>query len=214
MKPSLITLIIVIFSLRACAQKQEKATPEIDVGENCEGCEAVFESPVPFNELNWIDTLPGFDEPGQKLAISGSVFKLDGKTPAAGIVLYVYHTNQKGIYPNKGDENGWGKRHGYLRGWIKTNNSGQYKFYTLIPASYPNSNNPKHIHITIKEPGKNAYWIDDFLFGEDPLLSRELRNKNNFRGGNGILSTSHQKGIMIARRDIILGENIPGYPKE
>ena len=73
MKPSLITLIIVIFSLRACAQKQEKATPEIDVGENCEGCEAVFESPVPFNELNWIDTLPGFDEPGQKLAISGSI---------------------------------------------------------------------------------------------------------------------------------------------
>lgn len=214
MRTPLIFLITVMLSLGACAQKQEKVTPEIEVGGNCEGCEAIFESPVPFNELNWIDTLPGFDEPGQKLEVSGSVFKPDGKTPAADIVLYVYHTDQNGIYPNKGDENGWGKRHGYLRGWIKTNKSGQYKFYTLIPASYPNSNNPKHIHITIKEPGKNAYWIDDFLFRDDPLLTRELRNKHKFRGGNGILRTSNQNGIMIARRDIILGENIPGYPKE
>ena len=97
---------------------------------------------------------------------------------------------------------------------IKTNKTGQYKFYTLIPASYPKSNNPKHIHITIKEPGKSEYWIDDFLFADDALLTRELRNKNKFRGGNGILRTSNQNGIMIARRDIILGENIPGYPKE
>lgn len=214
MRTPLLTILTVMFSLGACAQKQENAIPEIDVGGSCEGCEAIFESPVPFNKLNWIDTLPGFDEPGQKLEVSGSVFKPDGKTPASGIVLYVYHTDQQGIYPIKGDEDGWGKRHGYIRGWIQTNKNGQYKFYTLIPASYPNSNNPKHIHITIKEPGKNAYWIDDFLFGDDPLLTRELRNKHTFRGGNGILRTSNQNGIRTARRDIILGENIPGYPKE
>ena len=48
-----------------------------------------------------------------------------------------------------------GRRHGYIRGWMKTNEKGQYRFYTLKPASYPNSTAVKHIHPTIKEPGKN-----------------------------------------------------------
>ncbi len=78
-----------------------------------------------------------FETVGQR--INDCRFAGDGKTPAAGIVMYVYHTDQKGIYPKKGGETGWAGRHGYIRGWIKTNAQGQYKFYTLVPASYPNS---------------------------------------------------------------------------
>jgi LytS/YehU family sensor histidine kinase len=74
--------------------------------------------------------------------------------PAAGVVLYVYHTNPQGIYPKKGNETGWGKRHGYLRGWLKTNSRGEYKFLTSRPGSYPQSSNPAHIHIFVKEAGK------------------------------------------------------------
>jgi protocatechuate 3,4-dioxygenase beta subunit len=122
-----------------------------NVGGPCEGCEAVHESPVPFAQLSWTDTLPDFDEPGPKLKVSGTVYKWDGKTPAAGVVLYVYHTNQKGVYPKRGDETGWGQRHGYIRGWVKTNDKGQYAFYTLKPAPYPGHSDPAHIHITVKE---------------------------------------------------------------
>ena len=74
------------------------------IGGSCEGCEAVFECPVPFDKLSWIDTLPDFGEPGPKMMISGVIYKADGKTPAKDVVLYIYHTDQEGNYTNKNNE--------------------------------------------------------------------------------------------------------------
>jgi protocatechuate 3,4-dioxygenase beta subunit len=151
------------------SQAQKDGAPvEIKVGGPCEGCEAIYESKVPFDALNEIDTLPDFYEAGPKLVVSGTVYKSDGKTPAPGVVLYVYHTDQTGKYRVTGNETGWGKRHGSIRGWMKTNAQGRYKFYTLRPASYSKEGPPAHIHITIKEPGKTEYWIDDFILMMTP----------------------------------------------
>ena len=107
------------------------------VGGGCEGCEAIYESPVSFEKLSSIGTLPDFNDPGPKIEISGIVYQRDGKTPAKDVVIYIYHTDQKGVYPKRGDEKGWGKRHGYIRGWVKTDKKGIYKFYTQKPAAYP-----------------------------------------------------------------------------
>ena len=137
----------------------------------------MLESPVPFEKLSWIDTLPDFNEPGPKMMISGIIYQADGTTPAKDVVLYIYHTDQDGNYSNKKNEKGWASRHGYIRGWMKTNEKGQYKFYTLLPASYPNSTALKHIHPTIKEPGKNEYYIDEFIFDNDPFLTTERRKQ-------------------------------------
>jgi protocatechuate 3,4-dioxygenase beta subunit len=202
-------------SLTCCSQKsseQKSGKDDIRVGGSCEGCEAVHECPVPFDALNEVDTLPDFNDPGPKIEISGVIYHRDGKTPAKNVVLYVYHTDQKGVYPTKGNEKGWGKRHGYLRGWVKTNEKGQYRFYTLVPASYPNSNNPKHIHPTIKEPGYTEYWIDEFVFDDDPLLPAGERTRSNPRGGGGVLKTYTKDGMLRATRNITLGLNVPGYP--
>jgi protocatechuate 3,4-dioxygenase beta subunit len=207
-------ILISLFSFSACSQiKKTKPDPKHHIGGPCEDCEAVFESPVPFDKLNWIDTLPDFNEPGPKLMISGKIYQADGITPAAGVVLYVYHTDQNGIYGKKGNETGLAKRHGYIRGWIKTNALGQYRFYTLVPASYPNSSNPKHIHPTIKEPDKNEYWIDDFVFNDDPLLPEKYKTRSKPVGGQGVLKTYMENGMLRATRDIILGLNVAGYPK-
>lgn len=152
-------ILVTSISLTACSQNnannRTKQDSKVHVGGSCEGCEAIYESPVPFEQLKNVDTLPDFNERGPKLEISGIIYQNDGKTPAKDVVLYVYHTDQKGVYPTKGDEKGWAKRHGYLRGWVKTDQNGFYKFYTLLPASYPNSKAPKHIHPTIKETDKN-----------------------------------------------------------
>ena len=218
------SIILIIFSAiissSGCSQNNLKQPvnkqpdqKEIKVGARCEGCEAIYESPVSFDQLNEVDTLPDFNEAGPKIELSGIIYQADGKTPAAEVVLYVYHTDQKGIYPTKGNEKGWGKRHGYLRGWIKTNVNGQYKFYTLVPASYPNSSNPKHIHPTIKEPGKTEYWIDEFVFDDDPLLPDKERNRTNPVGGNGVLKTYMKDGMLRATRHITLGLNVADYPK-
>ena len=146
------------------------------------------------------------------MEVSGTIYQRDGKTPASGVILYIYHTNQEGIYPTKGNEIGWDKRHGYIRGWIKTDANGKYKFYTLRPGAYPGRENPEHIHATIKEPNVSSYWIDEYLFDDDPILTKKEREAQQKRGGNGIIKlTKDSKGILIAHRDIILGQNVPGY---
>ena len=206
-------------ALNSCGQNTiQKDTPvsknEKQVGGGCEGCEGIYESPIPFEQLNEVDTLPDFNEPGPKIEISGVIYQADGKTAAPGIVLYIYHTDQKGLYSKKGGEKGWGKRHGYIRGWIKTNEKGEYRFYTLVPASYPNSTNPKHIHPTIKEPGFSEYWIDEFVFDDDPLLPESEKNRAQPVGGNGVLKPIMKDGMLRATRNIILGLNVSDYPKQ
>jgi protocatechuate 3,4-dioxygenase, beta subunit len=187
-----------------------KAQNDKRVGHRCEGCEAVFE--FGNRTLNAVDTLPDFSESGPKLEIRGTIYQRDGKTPAPNVILYVYHTNQKGIYPSRGDEKGWGKRHGYIRGWIKTGSDGKYRFYTLRPGAYPGRENPEHIHPVIKEPGYTAYYIDEYLFDDDPILTKEERNNQHGIGGKGIIKIKRgANGMQIAERDIILGLNVAGY---
>ncbi|WP_347175065.1 intradiol ring-cleavage dioxygenase [Polaribacter uvawellassae] len=179
------------------------------VGGSCEGCEAIYE--YGNQRLISIDTLPDFKHTEPKLKLTGTVFEKDGKTPAENVILYIYQTDRKGIYVTKGNEKGWAKRHGYIRGWIKTDKSGKYTFYTFRPASYPNRAEPEHIHITIKEPNKNEYYIDEFVFNDDPTLTQNKRDDLENRGGSGIVQPIQEDGILTANRDIILGLNIPNY---
>lgn len=183
------------------------------VGGPCEGCEAIYESTVPAEKLQSFVKLPDATWEGKKpLGINGVVYKADGKTPAPGVILYIYHTDEKGHYPKKGSETGWAKRHGYLRGWMRTDDKGAYKFVTLRPAPYPGRTDPAHIHITIKEPGLKEYYIDEFLFDDDPLLTAEKRQKLDNRGGSGILKLIDVGNMFKAERPIYLGRNIPDYP--
>lgn len=179
------------------------------VGGGCEGCEAIHE----FGEKNLTstDTLPGFGSSEPKLKLTGTVFQRDGKTSANDVILYIYHTDRKGLYPKKGNETGWAKRHGYLRGWIKTDQSGRYTFYTFRPVAYPDRSEPEHIHLTVKEPDKNEYYLDDYLFEDDPILTQEKRSLLSNRGGSGIGNPKQENGMLTFRRDIILGLNIPDY---
>ena len=64
----------------------------------------------------------------------------------------------------------------------------------------------------IKEPGKTEYWIDEFVFDDDPLLPDKERNRVSPVGGNGVLKTSLKDGMLHAHRDITLGLNVAGYP--
>lgn len=205
-------VVLLAGSLHSCAQSsQQESKTGKKVGGSCEGCEAIYESPTPFSRLSFRDTLPDYNDQGQKLHLSGVVYQSDGRTPAPGVVLYVYHTDQTGVYPTRGDEKGWAKRHGYIRGWIKTNNKGEYAFYTLRPAAYPGRQAEEHIHVTVKEPDKNDYWIDEYVFADDPLLTQEMRARLQNRGGSGVLQLQRQGNILVARRDIILGKNVPDY---
>jgi protocatechuate 3,4-dioxygenase beta subunit len=214
------SLLIITLSTSLCtrdARKQSdltnpKKSGDTLIGGGCEGCEAVYESTVPHEKLSSTDTLPGFLETGTKLFISGIIYNADEVTPAKDVVMYVYHTDQKGYYTPGKNAAGWEKRHGYMRGWLKTNENGEYAFYTIRPAPYPNATFPAHIHPTIKEPGKNEYYIDDFVFSDDPFVDDNYRKNEPKRGGSGILTLAKGDGeIMYGKRNIILGKNIPNY---
>ena len=95
---------------------------------------------------------------------------------------------------------------------MKSNAEGKYQFETIRPASYPERTAPQHIHPLIKEPKTSLYWIDEYLFEDDALLSAKERSRQEKRGGSGIIQLKKdEKGTWVGHRDIILGMNIPDY---
>jgi len=186
----------------ACAPSQsQELAPNWSNLYDCEGCEAIFEGPA---ELSWKITIAREAEPGERLIVAGRVLKADGVTPAANVIVYFYHTSAEGIYPTRGDEFGWGRRHGYLRGWLKTNEKGHYEITTLRPGGYPSRRDPAHIHLTVKEPGRKEYWIDDIVFDDDPLVTQSYREQARNRGGSGIIRLEKKGTFWHGTKDIVL----------
>jgi protocatechuate 3,4-dioxygenase beta subunit len=164
------------------------------------------------SSVDWKGRIVPPGQPGEPLVIEGIIFKKDGKTPAAGVVLYVYHTNEKGVYAAAPGQTGMVARHGKLRGWVKTGKDGRYQFTTIRPATYPNTTFAAHIHPMIKEEGLQAYYIDEYVFEDDPFVKADYDKAQELRGGSGVIKLKKDAaGVWIGKRDIILGMNIPGY---
>jgi protocatechuate 3,4-dioxygenase beta subunit len=189
------------------------------VGGACECCEGIYEE-LP-DQLTWQTILAGDKERGERLKISGTVYKLGGITPAPGIILYVYHTDAAGYYsgadgnPSRvNSSTPCATRHGHLRGWMKTDSQGRYLFQTIRPAAYPGRDEPAHIHAIVKEPHLNEYYVSDYLFSDDSLLTEQKKQQIRPFGGCGILTLARQRdGSWVGKRDIILGLHITNYPR-
>ncbi|GHG05012.1 hypothetical protein GCM10017161_38090 [Thalassotalea marina] len=176
---------------------------ELVIGGPCQGCENVFVN-MP-KKIKSDSRISPTEEQGEPLKITGNVFTQEGK-PAPNIIVYAYQTDATGKYP-KSDT-----FHGKLRGWAKTDLSGAYSFNSIRPVAYPNGREPQHIHFHVIEPNRGTYYIDDITFSDDPLLSADKKSKTLCRGGCGLSEPKKNKaGVWLVTRDIILGENIPGY---
>jgi protocatechuate 3,4-dioxygenase, beta subunit len=111
-------------------------------------------------------------EPGERLLISGTIYRADGVTPAQNIVLFAYQTDATGYY-NKEDD-AFNPR---LRGWAKTDSEGHYEFRTIKPGAYPHRNTPAHIHVHLYGPGIREHSIEEYRFADDPRLSAKEREE-------------------------------------
>ncbi|TXI34725.1 MAG: intradiol ring-cleavage dioxygenase [Niabella sp.] len=210
----IITIFLFLFlSCNGRVNKQKIEEVSSIVGGGCEGCELMYFG-MP-KEINSLDTSIGWLQHSQKLIVTGKVFHLDGKTPAVGVVIYYWHTDEKGLYASQPDFPKEIKAHGELRGWVKTDELGNYSIYTSRPAAYPNDNIPQHIHLSIKEPQLPNEYFADLYFDDDLLyLSHKKKYGKLDRAGTELLRVVIDGKLQIAEHNIILGLNIPNYPKQ
>jgi len=139
-------------------------------------------------------------EPGEPLLVSGTIYSPDGKQPLPGITLYVYQTDATGRYSTSGGDNRGTRIHGVMR----TDTQGRYEFRTIKPGSYPNTRNPAHIHAYVSGPGYPEYWIDEYLFADDPFVKDDTKEKAKGQGAFSpiVTVTRGRDGILRAVRDI------------
>jgi len=199
--------LLVVFTACSHAKNKSKNVPILE-SSNQDECNWCGTSEAPEN-VTWNTIIPLIGEIGERLIISGIVYMPDGKTPAKDIIVYVYHTNNEGVYPKRGNEKGNGKYHGYLRGWMKTDSKGKYEFETIRPAPYhSHGGEPAHIHYNIQRPEHPEYWITALWFADDPRVTDEYLKgvKRNGGGSNVITLNKDENSVLRGVRNIILGK--------
>lgn len=168
----------------------------------CEGCEAVLEHEGGL--LAPAADLARGAEPGERLELRGRVLTADGEEPAANVIIYAHHTDAQGLYTRGAPHTPGDHRHGHLRGWVRTDADGGYRFRTIKPAPYPTLDGPAHIHLMVGEPGRRPYYIDDVVFDGEMGVDAHYRQRQALRGGTGIVRLQSVTGGLLAVRDIRL----------
>ncbi len=192
MRPLLLFLFVMTSS--ACHAQPPGGLPA------CEWCGA-SEAPA---VLTATMQLAGPDEPGVRLVLTGVVRDARGR-PLPGVLVYAYHTNAAGRYVPVPNPRGNERRHGHLRGWLRTGPDGQYRVETIRPGPYPGRPDPQHVHLTVQAPGADEAWIDEVVFDDDPRVTPAWRARQQGRGGTGLTHpTRDAHGVWHVRRDIHL----------
>jgi protocatechuate 3,4-dioxygenase beta subunit len=152
-------------------------------------------------EPSWKTVIPSGNEPGEPLVITGKVFRPDGKTPAEGMVLWVYHTDRTGYYNAQDDAS-----HPRLNGWMQIPADGKYEFRTIRPGAYPHRSTPAHIHAHVYGPGYSERSIEDYWFKDDPRINEKELKLQAQNGGHPVIVEVKRgsDGVWRGERDITL----------
>jgi protocatechuate 3,4-dioxygenase beta subunit len=181
-------------TINAQVSKDPKYPSTLSGGAPCGSCN-------PPENLSSKTVIPPANEPGEPLIVTGKVFKADGKTPAEGMVLWVYHTDRTGYYNEKDDAS-----HPRLKGWMKIGADGKYEFRTIRPGAYPHRSTPAHIHAHVYGPGFSERSIDDYWFKDDPRINEKELKQQADNGGHPVIVELKRgnDGVWRGERDIVL----------
>ncbi len=124
-------------------------------------------------------TLVAYDEPGEPLQVTGTVYGPDGVTPAAGVEIYAYHTDAEGLYCATDDNTD-----PRLKATVRTGADGRYQLRTIKPAPYPGGGIPAHIHFQLSAGGFPDQRTD-LNFAGEPHLSARAKERSASRGRFG-----------------------------
>jgi len=120
-------------------------------------------------------------EPGEPLRISGRVMQSDGCSPLANAIVDAWHANAQGEYYNVGDDRHDPPGEYRLRGRVRTNAKGEYRFDTIMPGNYSLGTmmRPRHVHFVVTHPDVSKlvtqmYFSGDPNLDHDPLVKDSL----------------------------------------
>lgn len=153
------------------------------------------------NKLTNTDSIPDFASKANPLKITGTVFMSDGVTPAKDVILYINQADEHGNYELKKQND---KRYVHHRAWVKTDGDGHYTFYTFIPGKVKRSNDFTKIHLVINQPNNTDLTGFDFVFDNDPLLTKSCRKRIAKNGIDNILKPEKKETILVATKNIVL----------
>jgi protocatechuate 3,4-dioxygenase beta subunit len=134
----------------------------------------------PPGPLSWQSRIAPPGEPGEPLVVAGQVFDPEGRAPVAGVIVYAYHTDIKGLYTPTGAQ-----RPPRLQGWARTDAQGRYEFRTIRPAPYPGDGPPAHVHFHLSGAGYPQQEAEELRFEGDPKVSRDIAELSRREGRFG-----------------------------
>ena len=156
-------------------------------------------------ERPWSATIAPAGEPGQRLVVSGTVRAADGKTPLAGVDLYVYHTDAAGLYNRDSRDS----RNPRLQAHLRTRADGRYEFRSIKPGPYPQGGAAAHIHFVLSQPGHDEQYFEIFFAGDPYLDERTQSLSKTARVCKIVSPTQDETGTLQASCDITYFEVEP-----
>lgn len=129
--------------------------------------ERLFADEEPYKEMA-VAMCPE-DEPGEKLEFYGRVLDEHGNPlPKASVIAY--NTDATGLYVPRGSAS----RTPQINAVAVTNADGWYRFRTIRPGGYPNTDDPQHIHLHI-DAAVHRHAYRTLWFEDDPRVTPAKR---------------------------------------
>lgn len=147
-------------------------------------------------------TIASASEPGTRLTVSGRVLAENGQ-PIAGASIYVYHTDATGVYI-PGGSGADGSDRPRLFAYLRSDAQGRYSYSTIRPGSYPNTNNPGHVHYEVSAPDAQDR-VYEIVFEGDPVIPQAFRDQARAPfGGVAIVTARTVNGALVVEHDVHL----------
>lgn len=119
-------------------------------------------------------------EPGKPLIITGRILAADGCSPLADAIVDAWHANAQGEYYNVADQRRDPPDEYRLRGRVRANQDGEYRFETILPGTYSlgTATRPRHVHFVVSHPAA-AELVTQMYFAGDPHLENDWLAKES-----------------------------------
>lgn len=114
--------------------------------------------------------------PGTPMIVKGTVYSGKGGERLANAKIEIWHADNAGAYhPNgSGDVSGYASGDVTLRGFVLTDENGNYSFQSIVPGLY--EGRARHIHYRISAPG-HIDLVTQSYFQGDPRIKEDALSK-------------------------------------